>query len=200
VREEVSRTRTRNKHVTWWQKPSNLFVALMIFIAVASSPEGARLIGQAFTFLLIVGLVYGFYYLFLRKGKFTRVKDLYEVDGMDGLDFEHYLVPLFEKLGYRAEVTKGSGDFGADLILHKRGKKYVVQAKRYSSSIGVSAVQQVVGAIRYYKAQGAMVVTNNYFTPAAEDLAKHNKVRLIDRDELSYMIGNLQRNRFRFLR
>jgi restriction system protein len=196
----LSRTRSKKKVVVWWQKPSNIITALIFLAAFASSPEGQYLLGQAFTLLLIVGLAYGFYFLFLRKGKFTRVKDLYEVDVMDGLDFEHYLVPLFEKLGYRAEVTKGSGDFGADLILHKRGKKYVVQAKRYSSSIGVSAVQQVVGAIRYYKAQGAMVVTNNYFTPAAEDLAKHNKVRLIDRDELSYMIGNLQRNRFRFLR
>jgi restriction system protein len=196
----LSRTRSKKKAVVWWQKPSNIFVALCIFIAFVSSPEGQYLLGQAFMLLLIAGLVYGFYYLFLRKGKFTRVKDLYEVDGMDGLDFEHYLVPLFEKLGYRAEVTKGSGDFGADLILHKGRKKYVVQAKRYSSSIGVSAVQQVVGAIRYYGAHGAMVVTNNYFTPAAEDLAKHNKVRLIDRDELSHMIGNLKRSKPRLLR
>jgi restriction system protein len=114
--------------------------------------------------------------------------DLYDIDRMDGLEFEKVLKPLFERQGYLAEVTQGSGDYGADLILRKGTKKYVVQAKRYSSNIGVSAVQQVVGAIKYYKASGAIVVTNQYFTQAAVNLAKSNRVKLIDREELAKMI------------
>jgi restriction system protein len=113
---------------------------------------------------------------------------MYDIDRMDGLEFEKLLKPLFERQGYIAEVTQGSGDYGADLILWKGTKKYVVQAKRYSSNMGVSAVQQVVGAIKYYKASGAMVVTNQYFTPAAINLAKSNGVRLIDREALAEMV------------
>jgi restriction system protein len=111
-----------------------------------------------------------------------------EIDKMDGLQFEHYLKPIFERQGYVTSVTQGSGDYGADLILRKGHKKYVVQAKRYNSNIGVSAVQQVVGAIKYYRASGAIVVTNQYFTAAAIELANVNKVRLIDRDKLAEMI------------
>jgi restriction system protein len=114
--------------------------------------------------------------------------DIEEIDKMDGFEFEHFLKPIFERQGYVTTVTQGSGDYGADLILSKGHKKYVVQAKRYSSNIGVGAVQQVVGAIRYYRASGAIVVTNQYFTPAAIELAKVNKVRLIDRDKLAEMV------------
>jgi restriction system protein len=111
-----------------------------------------------------------------------------EIDLMDGIAFEQYLKPVFERQGYFATVTRGSGDYGADLILRKGRKKYVVQAKRYSSNIGVSAIQQVVAAVKYYKAHGAIVVTNQYFTPAAVQLAKVNGVRLIDREKLAKMM------------
>jgi restriction system protein len=114
--------------------------------------------------------------------------NLNEIDDMDGFEFEHFLKPLFERQGYLAKVTQGSGDYGADLILRKGRKKYVVQAKRYSSNIGVSAVQQVVAAVNYYDAHGAIVVTNQYFTHAALELAKVNGVRLIDRDSLAKML------------
>ncbi|MBV7507403.1 restriction endonuclease [Bacillus sp. sid0103] len=114
--------------------------------------------------------------------------DIREIDNMDGFAFEHFLKPVFERQGYLAQVTQGSGDYGADLILRKGRKKFVVQAKRYSSNIGVSAVQQVVAAVNYYDAHGAIVVTNQYFTPAAVELAKVNGVKLIDRDSLGKML------------
>ncbi|RFU61311.1 restriction endonuclease [Peribacillus glennii] len=134
-----------------------------------------------------------FFGLFLFLKSLIRYKsilptDLREIDHMDGFEFERFLKPVFERHGYLAEVTQGSGDFGADLILHKGRKKYVVQAKRYNSNIGVSAVQQVVAAVNYYKATSAIVVTNQYFTHPAIELAKVNKVILIDRDKLSKMI------------
>jgi restriction system protein len=190
----LSRVKARKK-TPWYFKIENQFISVIVFIGLMSSVEGQRLVGQVFLLALAALLAYGFYRIFLKKGKLPQVKELYEVDEMNGFEFENYLAPIFEKYGYRAEVTKGSGDFGADLILRKGRKKYVVQAKRYNNTIGVSAVQQIVAAVGYYKADGAMVVTNNYFTPAAADLAKHNGVQLIDRDELSYMIKK-QRSRF----
>jgi restriction system protein len=114
--------------------------------------------------------------------------DLHEIDAMAGLEFEWFLKPVFERQGYRAEVTQGSGDYGADLVLRKGRKKYVVQAKRYSNNIGVGAIQQVVAAMPLYRAQSGIVVTNQYFTPAAVQLAEANGVRLIDREELAKMM------------
>ncbi|MCL6573586.1 MAG: restriction endonuclease, partial [Bacillus sp. (in: Bacteria)] len=83
-----------------------------------------------------------------------------------------------------AEVTKASGDYGADLLLTKGAKKVVVQAKRYSKDVGIKAVQEVIGAKSYYTAQDAWVVSNSYFTKAAKALAQKSNVLLVDRDEL----------------
>jgi len=107
-----------------------------------------------------------------------------DVDIMDGISFENFLKKLFEQMGYVVEVTKTTGDQGADLLIRKMGEIIVVQAKRYGSSVGNSAIQEVVASIAHYKADKGMVVTNNSFTSSAISLAKSNKIELINRDKL----------------
>jgi hypothetical protein len=57
-------------------------------------------------------------------------------------------------------------------------KKIVVQCKRSVSPVGISAVQEVLGARSHYGADEAWVVTDSTFTPAAQRLAKSARVRL----------------------
>lgn len=45
-------------------------------------------------------------------------------------------------------------------------------------------MQEVVSAIRYYQADKGMVVTNNYFTKYAYNLARSNEIELWDRKSL----------------
>lgn len=116
-----------------------------------------------------------------------RHASLEKIDKMDGWQFERFLGELFKKQGYRTKVTRGSGDFGADVILKKNGKKIVVQAKRYNRNVGVKAVQEVQASMGYYKANEGWVVTNSYFTKPAIELANSLGVRLIDRDDLISM-------------
>lgn len=59
-----------------------------------------------------------------------------------------------------------------------------MQCKRYKGKVGISAVQEVLGAKGYYKADKAMVITNSYFTPNAIKLANANDVELWDRNDL----------------
>ncbi|WP_339225445.1 restriction endonuclease [Paenibacillus sp. FSL H8-0332] len=87
-----------------------------------------------------------------------------------------------------AEVTKAAGDYGADLVLSKDGKRIVVQAKRYSKNVGLKAVQEVRGTVSHYGASAAWVVTNRDYTEQAYKLAKSNNVRLIGREELIEML------------
>ena len=70
------------------------------------------------------------------------------------------------------------------LVLTKDGEKIVVQAKRWSSKVGIEAVQQIIGAKSYYKANRCIVATNNYFTPNAINLANSSSVDLWDRNKL----------------
>jgi len=63
-----------------------------------------------------------------------HASDITEIDGMDGIDFEHYLAVHFRKKGYNVTVTPPEHDYGVDLILKKGREKIAVQAKRYNFS------------------------------------------------------------------
>lgn len=118
-----------------------------------------------------------------RHMKYSK-STLADIDKLSGVEFEEYLQVYFEQKGYKVQLTKKSNDYGADLIMTKHGERTVVQAKRYSGSVGVAAVQEVLGAKAYYKAKYAMVVTNRYFTKQAKQLAKRSGVKLWNRDDL----------------
>lgn len=113
-----------------------------------------------------------------------------DIDTLDGYDFEIFLSDLYMKMGYEVEPTKLSGDQGADVVVIKFGEKIVFQAKRYGGTVGNKAVQEIVVAISLYKAQKGIVITNNYFTKSAVELAEANNIELIDRDGLKQLIEN----------
>lgn len=115
-----------------------------------------------------------------------------DIDQMDGQEFEYFLAEIFEKLGYETKVTTGSKDQGADLILEKNGK-IVVQAKRYSSNVSNSAVQEIVASKEHYNADKAIVVTNSKFTSSAEDLAESNQVELWGKRRLEKEINSIKK-------
>lgn len=113
---------------------------------------------------------------------------VHELDNLGGVEFEKYLAGLFRKQGYEAELTPSTGDYGADLVLSKEGKRIAVQAKRYVGSVGVSAVQEALSGMAYYKCHSAWVVTTGTFTPNALELAEKSNARLISRTELGTLI------------
>lgn len=113
---------------------------------------------------------------------------LAQVDKMSGEDFELLLANLFTQMGYTVRTTPTTGDYGADLLLFSNTNVTVVQAKRYKSNVGVSAVQEIVSAKPVYSASHAVVVSNAEFTKAAQNLALANNVRLIGRTELANLL------------
>jgi len=123
-----------------------------------------------------------------RKNDRLRKSGIQDIDKMEGRQFEHYLALLFASQGYKTEVTPASKDFGADLILKKENRKIAVQAKRHSSPIGVSAVQEAHASVPYYGASEAWVVSNQEFTQPAIALAKTNGVTLIGRKAFIDMV------------
>lgn len=124
------------------------------------------------------------YIITIKKQKKYLDSGINIVDNLDGVEFEEYLLAHFVKLGYKGTLTPKTNDYGADLILKKYDEKIVVQAKRYSSKVGIEAVQQIIGAKEYYKADKGMVITNNYFTPNAVNLASSSNIELWDRKKL----------------
>lgn len=113
------------------------------------------------------------------------------LDVMTGDEFEKSLLKLFRKLDFKAELTLASGDQGADLLLYKNNVSYAVQAKRYSTKVGNKAVQEVIAGRLFYQTEAAIVVTTNYFTPSAIELARKSKVIIWDRDNLLKQVTRL---------
>lgn len=69
------------------------------------------------------------------------------------------------------------------LSFKKRQKRTAVQAKRYNSSVGIKAVQEIISGREFYKTDNAIVVTNSYFTNPARQMAKECHVELWDRED-----------------
>jgi len=138
---------------------------------------------------VIIGLYIGIVIVVNQK-RTERLKNsgIAEIDKMDGRRFEIYLSHLFKDHGYYVQVTQAAGDFGADLVISKDGKKIIIQAKRYSKNVGIKAVQEAQAAIAHYGANEAWVVSNSDYTEAAYSLAKSNGVRLINREKLIELI------------
>ena len=111
-----------------------------------------------------------------------------EVDGMKGHDFERYVAEVLTMNGFRkVKVTRGSGDYGIDVTASLDKENYAIQCKRSESKIGIKAIQEAHLGKDHYKADIAVVVTNNYFTKQAYEAAE-GKVALWDRERLGGLI------------
>ena len=110
------------------------------------------------------------------------------MDEMEGHDFEYYCADILKAHGFLdVEVTKGSGDFGADILAEKDGITYAIQCKCYDKPIGVKAVQEIYAGRDYYDRMVGVVMTNQYFTQPAVELAEKLKVMLWDRGYIDAM-------------
>ena len=115
-----------------------------------------------------------------------------ELKKLNGIEFEDYLCNLFKHHGYKVETTPTSGDYGADLIIVKDNHRIAVQAKCYTGSVGVSAVQEALSGMAYYHCDNAWVVTTGNYTTNAIKLAKKSSVRLLGKSELGKLIVQMQ--------
>ena len=107
------------------------------------------------------------------------------MDDMEGHDFEYFCADLLRENGFLdVEVTKGSGDYGVDILAEKDGVTYAVQCKCYTDAVGVKAVQEAYAGRDYYDRMVGAVMTNQYFTAPAVQAAKKLKILLWDRGYL----------------
>lgn len=111
--------------------------------------------------------------------------DAPEMDEMEGRDFEFYCAELLRESGFQnVEVTRGSGDFGADILCERDGVTYAVQCKCYESVVGVHAVQEAFAGKAFYDCMVGAVMTNRHFSGPAVTCARKLNVLLWDRGYL----------------
>lgn len=118
-----------------------------------------------------------------RKVAQARISRTYH-DEMTPTEYEHLCARLLSESGWSTEVTRASGDQGADVIAKKGGIRAVIQAKKYSAPVGNDAVQQVYAAQAHYGATVGAVVSTAGFTASARQLARSTRVHLLHHDKL----------------
>jgi len=112
------------------------------------------------------------------------------VDNMTGLEFEKYVAKLLGSQGYKHVRLTERFDLGVDIIADKNGTRWGIQVKRHSGLVKAIAVRQVVTALRKYKCDRALVITNSIFSNVAKELASTNDCVLVDRTQLSKWVAS----------
>ena len=116
---------------------------------------------------------------------------------MDWEDFEHLIRQLFEeefsKEGGDVKITQASRDGGVDAVVFDpdpiRGGKIVIQAKRYTNTVSVSAVRDLYGTVHNEGANKGILVTTADYGPDAYEFAKGKPITLISGNELLYLLA-----------
>lgn len=139
--------------------------------------------------LIIAILIFIIICVFILTRGYRKKYEVNELDEIEGHDFEYYCAELLKKRGFiDVTVTKGSGDYGVDVLAEKDGVTYAIQCKAYATPVGVKAVQEAFAGREYYDRMVGAVLTNQYFTKPAVEAAKKLKILLWDRGYLDSMI------------
>ena len=107
---------------------------------------------------------------------------------MDWADFEHLVRDLFEKEFYKSggevRVTQASRDGGVDAIVYDpdpiRGGKIVIQAKRYTNTVSVSAVRDLYGTVINEGANSGILITTSDYGGDSYEFAKNKPLKLLN--------------------
>ena len=142
----------------------------MILLETEEFLQYMHIIGIVFLVSFII-VVFVFFLKRRRKGEQE------DFDILEGHEFEYYCAQLLQRKGFvDVEVTKGSGDYGADILAEKDGVTYAIQCKCYTAPVGVKAVQEAHAGRDYYD------------TNPAVEAAKKLKILLWDRGYLESML------------
>lgn len=124
------------------------------------------------------------------------LNDEINLAAMDWQDFEHLIREIFAKEftenGGEVKVTQASADGGVDAIAFDpdpiRGGKIVIQAKRYTNVVGVSAIRDLYGTVMSEGATKGIIVTTSDYGTDSYEFAKGKPLTLLNGSNLLYLL------------
>jgi len=185
-----------NQYIEWFVKRFDVYyqkywIAFCLFLANRGFPSTSYTscrIREDIEDMLRQKGKKGFYEIFLMD-PLVRLRRL---DMMTSTEFEKFLQWFFSQQGYLIIKTKTGHEQGTDFILITRNIRIAIEAKRWNSKVGNRAVQQINSGKLFHRCDRAWVITNNYFTEQAKELARSCNVELINRDGLNEMISRVK--------
>jgi restriction system protein len=126
----------------------------------------------------------------------NTINDSTNLASMDWQDFEHLIREIFEKEfsvnGGEVKITQASRDGGVDAVAFDpdpiRGGKTVIQAKRYTNTVTVSAVRDLYGTVMHERANKGILVTTSDFGPDAYNFIRDKPLVLLNGANLLHLL------------
>jgi restriction system protein len=153
--------------------PSNLIVDLVM----------VGLLIAAIGYILVYPLIDAFKDIrsFRDFKKLAKLKQSSElIDTMSWREFEMFVLKWLKHEGYENVRLTEHYDLGVDIVAEKDGTTWGVQVKHYHNIVKIEAIRQVVTALKHYKCDRAMVVTNSFFSRPAKHLAANHDCVLVE--------------------
>ncbi len=115
---------------------------------------------------------------------------------MDWESFEHLVGEIFQKefrpIGGEVRVTQASRDGGVDAVILNPdpllGGKIIIQAKRYTRVVSVSAVRDLYGTVMNEGANKGILVTTAHFGADSYEFIKGKPLTLVDGNDLLQLL------------
>ena len=109
-------------------------------------------------------------------------------------DFEHLVEALYNKMGYKTELTPATRDGGKDVIAENinagERMKIYIECKKYTGKVGIAIVQRLLGVVsRKQVTKGIIITTADFTAPAKVFLEDDRRLELIKQQELHLLLN-----------
>ncbi len=152
----------------WWPVVASVSLGVIIILLTKTtgSPTLIRLVMEAKSRLRKS----------LESKMLQSMSDISWWSKLSGVEFERAVAAIYQEQGFSVEFTPQTKDGGVDLILRRNNQISIVQCKRYSGSVGVAAIRELVGVrASWPEAKDAILATLYDFSSGAQTFAiKHN--------------------------
>lgn len=107
---------------------------------------------------------------------------------LDGWQFEEEVAKIFILNGYKATVTKGSGDGGVDIIIEQEGYRGIVQCKHYRNPVPPEPIRALWGCKDDFNANEVILVASSGITQAGVDFISNKpNFKVLNLDDIIRM-------------
>jgi hypothetical protein len=112
------------------------------------------------------------------------ITNLDELNRLGGHEFEDLIEQLLIRMGFATEGRKSAADGGIDIVAVSGqpllGGRYIIQCKRYTSSVSSPIVRDLYGVVMAERANKGILITTSAFTSDAIEFAREKQIELID--------------------
>jgi len=175
----------------WGDLFKSLLVGFVGFCVVAGmaevSPEIAGILGLAGIIYFCIWWHKKFSYADTRLNS-SNWKEQAWWWTLDGWQFEYEVAKVFRLNGFKATVTKGSGDGGVDIILKKDGYCAIVQCKHHQYPLSPEPVRALWGIKDDWGADEVIMVASSGLTSASVEFVRNKpNYRVLNLDDIIRM-------------